>query len=231
MDDLLEAMKRIKAFLISSEGRFVKYLNEYFSSTSIDLIIASSTLSLPDQVKKTNPDVIVVDHDIDSPKMRSFYRDIESNFTDIPVIALAVDNSTSFLSTILNIPADDFMVKPIETKILHYRILSQVEKSAKETIYKNGTIELNDLNKVVKINGKKVNFTPREYRLLLYLLRNKGAVKSRSNILNHVWGRNSEVLDRNVDVYIGYLRKKIGNNRLIKTIPTFGYMMKDCDLG
>jgi two-component system alkaline phosphatase synthesis response regulator PhoP len=59
-------------------------------------------------------------------------------------------------------------------------------------------------------------------------MENKGRVLSRDSILNHVWGYDSYVIDRNVDVYVGYIRKKLGNEQeYIKTVPSFGYMMED----
>jgi two-component system alkaline phosphatase synthesis response regulator PhoP len=95
-------------------------------------------------------------------------------------------------------------------------------------ILKNGELTIDNMKKQVSLNEKLISVSPKEFRLLRYLIENKGRVLSRTSILNHVWGYNSYVIDRNVDVYVGYIRKKLGNKKeYIKTVPSFGYMMED----
>lgn len=98
------------------------------------------------------------------------------------------------------------------------------------TMYVNGDIRMDERTKEVTVLGTPIPLTPREYRLLRTLLVNKGRVLSREKLLNMVWGFDAYVVDRNVDVYIGYLRNKLRKalkRSFIKTLPTFGYMMED----
>jgi DNA-binding response OmpR family regulator len=83
--------------------------------------------------------------------------------------------------------------------------------------------------KKVKRAEKIINLTPKEYELLLVLLNNSGKVLSRKDLLNKVWLYSTEIESRVVDVYIGYLRKKIdfkGKKKLIHSIRGFGYSIK-----
>ncbi len=88
-----------------------------------------------------------------------------------------------------------------------------------------------DLEKVeVTRDGKKIQLTPQEFKLLKYLIENKGVVLSRDMILNRIWDYSLEVESRVVDVYMGYLRKKIDTlapKKLIQSILCFGYTIKE----
>ena len=79
-------------------------------------------------------------------------------------------------------------------------------------------------------NGKIINLTPHEFKLLQYLMMNKGHVLTREMILSRVWQYSYDVDSRVVDVYIGYLRKKIDGNskkQLINVLRGFGYSIKE----
>ena len=80
------------------------------------------------------------------------------------------------------------------------------------------------------VNGSEVKLTPQEFKLLSYLMANKNQVLTREMILNRIWEHSQDVETRVVDVYIGYLRKKIdtsGRKKLIHSLRGFGYVMRD----
>ncbi|MDP3948077.1 MAG: winged helix-turn-helix domain-containing protein, partial [bacterium] len=82
----------------------------------------------------------------------------------------------------------------------------------------------------VKRDGKPIHLTRQEYKLLEYLMNNKGRVLTREMILNRVWLYSQDIETRAVDVYIGYLRKKIDaghTKKLIQSIRGFGYVIKE----
>lgn len=90
-------------------------------------------------------------------------------------------------------------------------------------------LELNDRTKEVKRGGKLILLSPKEYKLLYYLMDNSGQVMSRENLLNKIWSYSPEIESRVVDVYIGYLRKKIDSQfkkKLIQSVRGFGYTIK-----
>jgi DNA-binding response OmpR family regulator len=133
------------------------------------------------------------------------------------------------INKFLKVPVDDFLVKPIKPDMLYLRIKNLITDSIQgKEIIKNKDLVIDNRKKQVFLNKQQIDVSPKEYRLLKYLTENKGKVLSRNAILNHVWGYDSYVIDRNVDVYIGYLRKKLKQKEregLIKTVPSFGYMM------
>ena len=96
--------------------------------------------------------------------------------------------------------------------------------------YKNFNVEIDDNSKTVTRNGDKILLTATEYRLLIYLLSNKGRVLSRVDILEQVWDINFNLGTNVVDVYINYLRKKIDvgyEPKLIHTVVGMGYILKE----
>lgn len=89
-------------------------------------------------------------------------------------------------------------------------------------------IEFDPNKKIVKLNGKEIDLTPKESELLNLLIKNKNEVVSRKVILNKIWHYTSAIESRVADVYIGYLRKKLnkGKKKLIHSVRGFGYSIK-----
>ncbi len=134
----------------------------------------------------------------------------------------------------LNSGADDYLVKPFafEELLARIRALSRRPRNLDETKLKVNDLELETLNFEVKRGNKKINLTKREFSLLEYLMRNKGRVLTKDQIIAHVWDYNSDILPNTVEVYISYLREKIDKpfpNRksLIHTVRGFGYKIAE----
>lgn len=124
----------------------------------------------------------------------------------------------------LNAGADDYMVKPFAFEELLARIRALVRRPREtqnlELRIKN--LELNTNTFEVKKDGKSIDLSRKEFALLEYLMRNAGKVVSKENIISHVWDYESDILPNTVEVFIGYLRNKLGGD-VIKTVRGFGY--------
>ena len=99
-----------------------------------------------------------------------------------------------------------------------------------EKILKIADLELNSSTMEVKRDERLIQLTPLEFKLLEYLMRNKGQVTTREMILSHIWMYSSDIKTRVVDVYMGYLRKKIDSNsgkKLLHSVRGFGYVIKE----
>lgn len=127
----------------------------------------------------------------------------------------------------LNAGADDYMVKPFAFEELLARIkaLSRRPKEAKIEELKSKNLTLNMQTFEVKMNDKSIELSRKEYALLEYLMRNAGKVVSKENIIAHVWDYEADILPNTVEVFIGYLRNKIGGDT-IKTVRGFGYKVE-----
>ncbi|MFI3204011.1 response regulator transcription factor ArlR, partial [Staphylococcus aureus] len=125
--------------------------------------------------------------------------------------------------------ADDYIVKPFDIEELLARIRAILRRQPqKDIIDVNGiTIDKNAFK--VTVNGAEIELTKTEYDLLYLLAENKNHVMQREQILNHVWGYNSEVETNVVDVYIRYLRNKLkpyDRDKMIETVRGVGYVIR-----
>ena len=126
------------------------------------------------------------------------------------------------------IGADDYVVKPFSPKELMARIRAVLNRASgsknTEDVIRYKGLEINFTAREVKIDGKKVSFTPKEYELLIYFKNNQNIAASRENILNAVWGYDYFGDLRTVDTHVKKLRAKLGPcGTMIETVRGFGY--------
>jgi len=127
--------------------------------------------------------------------------------------------------------ADDYLVKPFAFVELLARIkaLAKRPKKRVDEELKVGDLVLNRGSFEVKRGKRKIELSRKEFSLLEYLMRHQGRIVSKEQIINQVWSYEADVLPNTVEVYIGYLRKKIegkGEKKLLKTVRGFGYKIE-----
>lgn len=151
---------------------------------------------------------------------------------NIPVIIETAKGEENDIVLGLELGADDYVTKPFSPKVLVARIKRLIErteeKSINEKLLNAGPVTL-DLNKhEVTLKGKPIELTLVEFKLLNYLISNKGKALSRDEILANIWLNEVYVIDRVVDVHINSLRKKLGEESyLIETVRGVGYAFKE----
>ncbi|MFT5821479.1 MAG: two-component system copper resistance phosphate regulon response regulator CusR [Crocinitomix sp.] len=152
-----------------------------------------------------------------------------------PILMLTALGRTDDIVTGLESGADDYLSKPFKFKELTARIQAlvrrgEIAKTNKEEFLNVKGLEMNLISKEVQRDGREINLTAREFRLLEYLLKNKNRVVSRIDILENVWGVGFDLGTNVIDVYINYLRKKIDHEfstKIIKTVIGMGYVIKE----
>src|SRR3989344_3983504 len=142
-----------------------------------------------------------------------------------PILILTAKTSLGDRVNGLNTGADDYLVKPFAFEELLARLRALLRRAKNgglaRLVYKD--LGLDSVNFEVKMSGKKINLSRKEFALLEYLMRNSGKIVSKDNIIDHVWSYDADILPNTVEVYIGYLRKKISG--LIRTVRGFGYKL------
>ncbi len=149
-----------------------------------------------------------------------------------PILMLTALSATDDVVDGLNIGADDYLTKPIKFKELLARLRAITRRrdfSESTAVLQVADLILNQDTKEVRRNGERIQLTAKEFNLLAYLMRNKGRVLSRIDILENVWEINFDLGTNVIDVYMNYLRKKIDKTfdlKLIHTVVGMGYVIK-----
>lgn len=154
-------------------------------------------------------------------------------FSDVPVILLTAKGEEYDKVFGFDLGADDYVVKPFSPREVMSRVkavLKRTDRShaADAEIYRFRTLEVNQKSYEVRIDGKKIDMTPKEFELLNFLIKNKNTVITRDTILNKIWGYDFFGDSRTVDTHIKMLRSNLGEYReLIKTIWGVGYKYEE----
>ena len=149
----------------------------------------------------------------------------------MPVVMLTARDTTADKVHSLDLGADDYLTKPFDTEELMARLRSLLRRAEGDEVLRMADLEINTATREVRRGKRKVeNLTAREYELLEFMARNPRRVLSRDVLLSRVWEQEFGIETNVVDVYVGYLRKKIdtpGEGRLIQTIRGVGYALRE----
>jgi len=163
-------------------------------------------------------------------------RRIRADKTFTPVILLTAKNEIEDKVKGLDLGANDYVTKPFEIEELLARVRSAIRLSKRTGSPKNkhvqevGNLSINEQTREVKCGGRPIELTPREFDLLLHLMKHPNIVLTREQLLDAVWGFDYYGDTNVVDVYIRYVRKKIDDGQLnsyIQTVRGVGYVLKE----
>jgi len=178
------------------------------------------------------PNLIILDimlPDMDGYEICKYLKG-QNKFSSIPIIMLTAKSEEVDKVLGLELGADDYVTKPFSPRELVARVKSvlrrQIQKDETKTIEIADTLIINPEKYEVFVEGKKINLTTTEFRILEILASGKGRVWTRDKLLDHLWGQEKAVLDRTIDVHIRNLREKLGKaGRFIKNIRGIGYKL------
>lgn len=152
----------------------------------------------------------------------------------VPILMLTAKSQSRDIVKGLDAGADDYLPKPFSFDVLLARVRALLRRPNEtlDTVLGVDDLELDVAKHTVRRAGKDVQLSGKEYAILEYLLRNKGRILSKNNIISHVWDFDADVLPNNVEVFITYLRNKIDrpfpdSRPIIQTVRGFGYVIKD----
>lgn len=176
-------------------------------------------------------DLIVLDVMMPGLNGMELCRKLRAEGNKTPVLMLTAKDQEADIIEGLDSGADDYLAKPFSFDVLLARMRALLRRSpevapelltAADLTFDPASHHVERAGTVIKLSGK-------EYAILEYLLRNKGRVLSKHNIMTHVWDFDADILPNNVEVFIAYLRAKVdkpfGNPHLITTVRGFGYRL------
>jgi DNA-binding response OmpR family regulator len=217
--------------IVEDDKTIQKYLKELLLDKGFNVQVASDGIAALNSIEKAEPDLVVLDLGLPNMSGESVCKEIRNKFPNIRVIILTAKDGVSDIVQGLQLGADDYMTKPFIADEFIARINAQLRRTnTADTKLKVGDLEM-DTNTLEVIREKKsIQLTAQEFKMLQYLMTNAGRVLTRDMILNRIWLYSPDVETRVVDVYIGYLRKKIDEGfkkKLIHSVRGFGYMIKE----
>lgn len=185
-------------------------------------------------VRREFPDAILLDRMLPGLDGLEVCRRLKGDpdLRSIPVIMVTAKAEVDDVVEGLEAGADDYLTKPFSPKELLARVKAVVRRGSwdehrgTDRLVFDGVV-INTASHVVLVEGEEAPFTATEFRLLHFLANNPGRVFSRNTLLTRVMGENSHLVDRNIDVHIGAIRRKLGERRdLIQTARGVGYRFR-----
>ena len=214
--------------LIEDDPHISRFLKLELEHSGYEIILAVTGDQALDLLEAEEPDLIILDvmlPVIDGFSILRFIREEVSE--ELPVIMLTARGEVNDRVRGLKGGADDYVVKPFHIEELLARIEALLRRQKKPRKLNYKALEMDIDKRELLISGKSVDLSKTEFDLLRVLLENKGIVMSKNKLLEIVWGVEDWGNPNVVEVYVNYLRKKLGKHgNLIHTVRGVGYVIK-----
>lgn len=225
-------MSMIYTVLIIEDDEGIQtYLKELLLDSGYNVMTASDGVTGLKIIKKSVPDLVLLDLGLPDMSGESVCAQIRKDYPELRIIMLTAKDTPHDVIQGLNIGADDYLTKPFVADVLLARIQARLRRrNGEDSKLKIADLVLDTKTLEVTRDNKAIPLTPQELKLLQYMMQNKGRILTRDMILNRLWLSSVDIETRIVDVYIGYLRKKIDTGfekKLIHSVRGFGYMLKE----
>ena len=225
----------MKILVVDDEANIRNVIKEYAEFEGYEVEEAVDGMEAVSKCKDEDFDIVITD--VMMPRLDGFSAIKEiRKIKNIPVLMLSARGEEYDKLFGFEIGIDDYVVKPFSPKEVMARVaaitsrvkkVNDVKEVAEEKYVYEG-LEIDMLGRVVTVDGKKKELTPKEYDLLVYLVKNKNIALSREKILNEVWGYDFFGEDRTVDTHVKMLRNSIGKYRdKITTVRGMGYKFEE----
>jgi two-component system response regulator ResD len=214
--------------LVEDEVRMRILLSDYFKREGYIFLEASNGIEALKIFNENSVDLVILD--IMMPYMDGWdvCKSIRKT-SQVPIILLTAKSEEEDKLLGYELGADDYITKPFSPKVLIAKVKALLKRTEYQTEPSNTILNfqglsIDELSHEVKVDGNSIILSPKEYDLLLYLIKNKGIALSRDKILDSVWGMDYYGDSRTVDTNIKRLREKLGEKaEMITTIRGSGY--------
>lgn len=212
--------------IVEDDASIAELLQLYLSREGYRVLTAGDGTTGVELAKTERPHLMVLDLMLPDISGMDVVKSVRS-FSSLPIIILTARDADQDKILGLELGADDYMTKPFNPGELVARVRAVLRRTSpadEPSLLTLGGIELSVDERVVRVDGKPVDLTPKEFQLLEYLLLNKGIALPRERLLEEVWGYSFYTDARTVDVHIGQLRKKLGRWAVaVQTVWGLGY--------
>ena len=217
--------------VVEDDTGLQKYLKELLLDNGFAVQTANDGIEALNSIDKMEPDLVALDLALPNMTGEAVCLEVRKKHPDLPILILTAKDSVADIVHGLNLGADDYMTKPFNADEFLARIKARLRQTnGNDSKLKVADLELDKKTLEVKRSGKLIQLTPKEFKLMQYLMSNKGRILTREMILNRIWLYSPDIETRVVDVYMGYLKKKVDREfekKLIHSVRGFGYTIKE----
>lgn len=220
----------LRILIADDENIILEPINDYFVSKGLSAVCAKNGQEALELAENSDFDLIILDVMMPVTDGLEACRQIRK-FTDVPILFLsALGEEQDLLSGYKN-GCDDYIVKPFPLSVLYEKVLSMIKRYKKintDNRITAGGVSLDLIAGKVFVKDTEIKLGSRDFRLLSYLIENKGILLSRELILTKIWGYDYDGDIRVVDTHIKRIRQKLGNDAgIIKTVFGVGYTIEE----
>jgi DNA-binding response OmpR family regulator len=212
----------VHVLVVEDDETIAGAITDRLRSEGFDVTIASDGLLAVDLVDQLKPGLVVLDVMLPGLDGVEVCRRIH---TKVPVVMLTARDDETDMLVGLAVGADDYITKPFSMRELVARIrvvLRRVERATAQTVLTLGALRIDEAQRRVYRNNDEVTLTPTEFDILLCLFSQQGAVRTRDQLLQDVWGYRDGSGARTVDSHVRAVRRKLGDD-VIRTVHGVGY--------
>jgi DNA-binding response OmpR family regulator len=217
-----------RILIAEDEPRIAAFVEKGLTANGFVTTIVADGASAFDYAMSGGFDLLVLD--IGLPELDGFtvLHNLRTEGNRIPVIVLTARDSVRDTVAGLEGGADDYMPKPFrfEELLARIRLRLSTERAAELTVLSYGGLKLDLRTRRATVGDRTVDLSAREFALTETFLRHPGQVLTREQLLSHVWGYDFDPASNVVDVYVRYLRRKLGADRFV-TLRGMGYRLED----
>lgn len=220
-------MERIKILVVDDESRMRKLIKDFLEREGYQILEAADGLEALD-IFYENKEIALIILDVMMPKMDGWgvCQEIR-RMSQVPIVMLTARSEERDELRGFELGVDEYVTKPFSPKILVARvaaILKRAKSAMPEELLSVGGIEVDKAAHIVRVDGKDIDLSVKEFELLLYFLENQKLALTREKILNNVWNYDYFGDARTIDTHVKKLRSKLGEKgNYIKTIWGMGY--------
>lgn len=217
-------MSRI--LIAEDESRIASFVEKGLRANGFTTTVAVTGDEVLRLARSEDFDLLILDLGLPDRDGMDVLRELRTHERTLPVIILTARDGLHETVSGLESGADDYMTKPFrfEELLARVRVRLRGERSPEETVLRVGDAALDLRTRRVSTNGREAELSAREFALAEVFFRHAGQVLSREQLLDHVWGYDFDPGSNVVDVYVGYLRRKLGKER-ITAVRGMGYRL------
>jgi len=221
----------MRILVAESDFALGAFLEREFRAENYAVDRAVNAVEAKSLARERHYDAAILDLHLPENESVEALRSVRAAQEQLPILILASRGSAAEGARVLDLGADDLVLRPFAFAELSARVRAQLRRGGHyaETMLRVEDLELSRIEHSVMRAGRKIRLTPKEFSLLEYLMRNSGQRVTRMEIIQNVWNIPVDTMTNIVDVYINYLRKKVDapcEHKLIHTVRGVGYQLQ-----